>query len=161
MNTSFVLNTSWHCDCQLYAALAAVRVIQVLEFCSGWPFGLLVVAGPLPDLGPPKQLLLSPGDVVFAHSELGHCAGCRGWGEVGDEAQIVPFLRSSTQRIAGLSITANMVCYTRLRLIALPVSRHCSRTRASTRRASTAHMMCCHVLPTLSWCTASGSGRLL
>ena len=31
--------------------------------------------GPLPDLGPPKQLMLSPGDVVVAHSELGHCGG--------------------------------------------------------------------------------------
>ena len=31
--------------------------------------------GPLPDLGPPTQVLLSPGDVVLAHSELGHCGG--------------------------------------------------------------------------------------
>jgi len=31
--------------------------------------------GPLPDLGPPTQVLLSAGDVVLAHSELGHCGG--------------------------------------------------------------------------------------
>ncbi len=31
--------------------------------------------GALPDLGPPKQLILSAGDVVLAHSELGHCGG--------------------------------------------------------------------------------------
>jgi hypothetical protein len=29
--------------------------------------------GPLPDLGPPTQLLLSAGDVVLAHSALAHC----------------------------------------------------------------------------------------
>ena len=31
--------------------------------------------GPLPDMGPPLQLLLRPGDVVFMHSETGHCGG--------------------------------------------------------------------------------------
>jgi ectoine hydroxylase-related dioxygenase (phytanoyl-CoA dioxygenase family) len=31
--------------------------------------------GPLPDLGPPVQVLLGTGDVVIAHSEIAHCGG--------------------------------------------------------------------------------------
>lgn len=31
--------------------------------------------GPLPDLGPPLQLLLRPGDVVLVHSSTGHGGG--------------------------------------------------------------------------------------
>lgn len=31
--------------------------------------------GPLPNLGPPTQLKMMAGDVVFAHSETGHCGG--------------------------------------------------------------------------------------
>ena len=45
--------------------------------------------GPLPDLGPPTQLLLSPGDVVFAHSELAHC----GAGHLGSEIRTMLYFR--------------------------------------------------------------------
>lgn len=31
--------------------------------------------GPLPDLGPPLQMLLRAGDVIIAHSEIAHCGG--------------------------------------------------------------------------------------
>ncbi len=37
--------------------------------------GCLDSDGPLPDLGAPVQLLLRAGDVVFVHSEVGHCGG--------------------------------------------------------------------------------------
>eukprot|EP00930_Biecheleria_cincta_P101999 TRINITY_DN93662_c0_g1_i1.p1 TRINITY_DN93662_c0_g1~~TRINITY_DN93662_c0_g1_i1.p1 ORF type:complete len:117 (-),score=4.74 TRINITY_DN93662_c0_g1_i1:95-445(-) len=38
---------------------------------GGWMPG----DGPLPDLGPPKQLRMRAGDVVVTHSEMAHCGG--------------------------------------------------------------------------------------